>query len=678
MRVVLAWLCAAQLARALIPLPTTLMRARGLPPPSTSTAKPLEQHAHALDAWLMDFKSSAVVPPALDAWARNANDLVREVARECAAAAPDAALAAFFFALRCIPYAALVYSAWRLLEGSGTLDELVGPPPALPAGAEVFLGAEALFYVLRQGQIRAMSAQPTSSDPPVMSRDERLALWRRVLESALSAHGSVDGWVESWFLDDAAKPRDAELQRADVARFISRGVFGVSPMELTDSEALDLAKMLAMLERRLTKPLVGEHEPSPEIERLLSSSRADAAAASYASAAMEAVRVLRSVVTNGDVEAELRCDAPGDDAAKSGPAEAVESALKSAYAGVTRAGENLVKRQKAAATHDLRFVHWRPLRAVSHPLLVYGIVGVAKAAYAAALKRQGWTYHQAGRLRYWHRPGATTSSSGPPIAFVHGIGIGLLPYLAPISQLAESGRACFLVEVPAVSLDMTERLPPAADVTADIERMLADHGDDGAVFIGHSFGSVYLSHVVQHAPHAILGAVFVEPVVFLLSLRNVLDQFLYAPCDPVMELVRTDPGVARALRRDFWWMEAALWREQLGVAACRERVAVFLAEFDDVVPSAEVRRFLEAPQPPPLVTNMLERILGQVATSAPDGLADAFEEAQAMAGDTSLAASAAIEVHSWPLGHGRWEYDPKVSQRVVDKALELADQVETP
>ena len=104
---------------------------------------------------------------------------------------------------------------------------------------------------------------------------------------------------------------------------------------------------------------------------------------------------------------------------------------------------------------------------------------------------------------------------------------------------------------------------------------------------------------------------------------------------------------------------------------------MFLADFDDVVPSAEVRRFLEAPQPPPLVTNMLERILGQVATSAPDGLADAFEEAQAMAGDTSLAASAAIEVHSWPLGHGRWEYDPKVSQRVVDKALELADRVET-
>ena len=59
-----------------------------------------EQHAHALDAWLMDFKSSAVVPPALDAWARNANDLVREVARECAAAAPDAALAAFFAAFR--------------------------------------------------------------------------------------------------------------------------------------------------------------------------------------------------------------------------------------------------------------------------------------------------------------------------------------------------------------------------------------------------------------------------------------------------------------------------------------------------------------------------------------------------------------------------------------------------
>ena len=267
MRVVLAWLCAAQLARALIPLPTTLMRARAgfaAVDEHGEAARAARARARRLADGLQELGRRA---SALDAWARNANDLVREVARECAAAAPDAALAAFFFALRCIPYAALVYSAWRLLEGSGTLDELVGPPPALPAGAEVFLGAEALFYVLRQGQIRAMSAQPTSSDPPVMSRDERLALWRRVLESALSAHGSVDGWVESWFLDDAAKPRDAELQRADVARFISRGVFGVSPMELTDSEALDLAKMLAMLERRLTKPLVGEHEPSPEIER---------------------------------------------------------------------------------------------------------------------------------------------------------------------------------------------------------------------------------------------------------------------------------------------------------------------------------------------------------------------------------------------------------------------------
>ena len=254
------------LARALIPLPTTLIAERASPP-TTSTAKPLER--------------TPCLAPSLgagpDAWARNAAIWSADGARVRGGGArrrPPLLLRPPLHPVR-----GARFSAWRLLDGSGTFR--ARRPGADVAGRRRgFLGAEALFYVLRQGQIRAMSAQPTSSDPPVMSRDERLALWRRVLESALSAHGSVDGWVESWFLDDAAKPRDAELQRADVARFISRGVFGVSPMELTDSEALDLAKMLAMLERRLTKPLVGEHEPSPEIERLLSSSRADAAAAS--------------------------------------------------------------------------------------------------------------------------------------------------------------------------------------------------------------------------------------------------------------------------------------------------------------------------------------------------------------------------------------------------------------
>ena len=143
-----------------------------------------------------------------------------------------------------------------------------------------------------------------------------------------------------------------------------------------------------------------------------------------------------------------------------------------------------------------------------------------------------------------------------------------------------------------------------------------------------------------------------------------------------MELVRTDPGVARALRRDFWWTEAALWREQLGVSACRDRIAVFLADDDEIVPSVEVRRFLLSPQPPKQLTEALERLLGTAVDSAPKPLAEALAEAHGVVSDTSRAAGASIEVHSWPLGHGRWEYGHATSQRVVNKALEFAAQVD--
>ena len=103
---------------------------------------------------------------------------------------------------------------------------------------------------------------------------------------------------------------------------------------------------------------------------------------------------------------------------------------------------------------------------------------------------------------------------------------------------------------------------------------------------------------------------------------------------------------------------------------------MFLANEDEIVPSAEVRRFLEAPQPPPFLTHALELVLGKAADTAPKELAEALAEARAVAGDTSLAAHSAIEVETYTAGHGRWQYSEAMSRRVVGKALELADRVD--
>ena len=106
-------------------------------------------------------------------------------------------------------------------------------------------------------------------------------------------------------------------------------------------------------------------------------------------------------------------------------------------------------------------------------------------------------------------------------------------------------------------------------------------------------------------------------------------------------------------------------------------MAVFLADNDEIVPSEEVRKLLLAPQPPPLLTNMLERLLGKAGEHAPRQLAEALAEAKEHAGESSLAATVAAEVLSFPtFGHGKWEYNRAASRRVVDKALELASRAD--
>ncbi|KAK3304693.1 uncharacterized protein B0T15DRAFT_568446 [Chaetomium strumarium] len=188
-------------------------------------------------------------------------------------------------------------------------------------------------------------------------------------------------------------------------------------------------------------------------------------------------------------------------------------------------------------------------------------------------------------LTYWHRP--HTSKTRLPVLFIHGIGIGLYPYVNFLVELnAENGddglddgqRGIFAVEIMPVSFRITKA-----------------HGWDKVVLVSHSYGSVISTHLL-HSPRTVpkIGPMlFVDPVTFLLHLPDVAYNFIYRKPTRANEhqlsyFASKDMGVAHTLSRRFYWADNILWKEDLQ----NHRVAVSLAEKDLIVDTTAIGAYL--------------------------------------------------------------------------------------
>jgi len=102
-------------------------------------------------------------------------------------------------------------------------------------------------------------------------------------------------------------------------------------------------------------------------------------------------------------------------------------------------------------------------------------------------------------LTYWHRP--HTSKTRLPVLFVHGIGIGLYPYvnfLAQINQTkedrAEDGEIGIIaIEIMPVSFRLTGAALEKDQLCGEVLQILQKHGWDKIVLVSHSYGTIQLS-----------------------------------------------------------------------------------------------------------------------------------------------------------------------------------------
>ena len=136
-------------------------------------------------------------------------------------------------------------------------------------------------------------------------------------------------------------------------------------------------------------------------------------------------------------------------------------------------------------------------------------------------------------LTYWHRP--HISKTRIPILFIHGIGIGLYPYVNFLSQINGSDTerdedgdiGIIAIEIMPVSFRITGAALEKDQMCFEILQILRHHGWHECILASHSYGSVISSHLLHYSEtsHLFGPVLLIDPVSILLHLPDVAYNF---------------------------------------------------------------------------------------------------------------------------------------------------------
>eukprot|EP00928_Gymnodinium_smaydae_P019799 TRINITY_DN17620_c0_g1_i1.p1 TRINITY_DN17620_c0_g1~~TRINITY_DN17620_c0_g1_i1.p1 ORF type:complete len:717 (+),score=128.00 TRINITY_DN17620_c0_g1_i1:110-2260(+) len=255
-----------------------------------------------------------------------------------------------------------------------------------------------------------------------------------------------------------------------------------------------------------------------------------------------------------------------------------------------------------------------PLPSTHRPFWVYLITHLIIPRLTQwLLKRFGFRRYRAGAMIYWRRqgdqsdgspssPSPVTRSRPAPIVFVHGLGIGMLPYIKFIKQLVRRHPECdvLCVDMPHIQMRPCEQVPSAREMCACIGDMLHAWGHSTANFVGHSFGTLVIAWMVRYTPSSIQSVSFLDPVCFLLCKSDLIFNALYnhdatdlyrKPGEWLLGfLVFRELYICHTLTRNFFWEQSNLFPEDLhGIPAM-----LLLGGRDPLVPAHSVRQMFHA------------------------------------------------------------------------------------
>eukprot|EP00656_Telonema_subtile_P033784 TRINITY_DN3769_c0_g1_i2.p1 TRINITY_DN3769_c0_g1~~TRINITY_DN3769_c0_g1_i2.p1 ORF type:complete len:370 (-),score=82.38 TRINITY_DN3769_c0_g1_i2:142-1251(-) len=238
----------------------------------------------------------------------------------------------------------------------------------------------------------------------------------------------------------------------------------------------------------------------------------------------------------------------------------------------------------------------------AQPLALYGVLGGLGALSSSLMMwTLGFTRSTQRRVTYWvHRPAEGAPSEGePPVMFIHGIGIGLLPYRPWLVHLCGQGRTVLVLEVGTVNYSLQDpRSPACQEWVSTLAEVLLALGEVKMDLMAHSYGSVLATWLINSRPEVIRHTLLVDPITVLLQRSDVCRRFLYRPPnksvkDRIMStILNKNAMLVTLLMRNFWWFENVLWVDE--IQSLNRHVCVMLAQKDEYVDTRSVAEALEA------------------------------------------------------------------------------------
>ena len=217
-----------------------------------------------------------------------------------------------------------------------------------------------------------------------------------------------------------------------------------------------------------------------------------------------------------------------------------------------------------------------PVRIMHRPLLYYVVTnGVSFSVIAWLLIRHGFRIENSGKCSFLVKKpveGGSKDDKSLPIAFCHGLGIGIGQYMTLLNSLARHRDGVVIAIQPHISTGIYSRFflnPPSKDeqaqATVDI---LKRNNFTRCTTLSHSNGTMVLGWLLRTAPELFVRNVLVDPVSFCLWEGSVCYSFVYRPWSSGIEVllgyfVARELGTAHTIGRKFIWFDMCLWAEEL-------------------------------------------------------------------------------------------------------------------
>eukprot|EP00879_Flechtneria_rotunda_P023592 GHRR01024959.1.p1 GENE.GHRR01024959.1~~GHRR01024959.1.p1 ORF type:complete len:452 (+),score=112.94 GHRR01024959.1:201-1556(+) len=267
---------------------------------------------------------------------------------------------------------------------------------------------------------------------------------------------------------------------------------------------------------------------------------------------------------------------------------------------------------------QLRFMShlWDPLKHVYRPFLFYVVMEVGAWLCYVTILAAGFQSYELNGVRYYTyklgpqqllqaasspsanghtNGGSQASSDAEPLVFLHGVGAGLLPYLALVFHLPAIGRPLIMVESKHVSMRLIRSIPTVDNMADTVAAILTAHGARKAAVMAHSYGTMVASRLVLKHEAVVSSLCLLDPVCMAMYLPDLVKNFLYTrhdsgclAVDLIMALVSTELYCSATFSRHFCWSSINLWDEHIP-----ERTLVVLSGRDILSPTAQLCKWLQ-------------------------------------------------------------------------------------